>query len=384
MKLNLSNYILYSTVFAIFSEAFFINYIIDWKLFYLIIFTNYLGIIYLHKKLKINLYFLYIILFFLFHGILAYTIIGIPPNYMLSQILGISIIGIYFYNFIYYNKIENIIKVYLSISLYVCIIGFPMYFMGINYNDGRFNSIFKEPAHFAIVVIPACYYYWREKEYLKFMVIFFSILFSSSSLGFIGLGLLFVLPNLTYKRLKAFIIILPITIATFYIIYSHFSFFKMRVDETYESLKVINSGKFHKDTNLSSYVLIVNLYSAKENLKKHPLGSGIGSHHYIHTQNSLKSVRPPEYIKIQRKHTNNSFDANSLATRLFSEFGFIGITAVFGFIVFGLSLFLKPSNYFIQGLFIYFLLKLFRDGTYFPPEFFLFIWLFYFIYKENK
>ncbi len=384
MNLKLSTYILYSSVFAIFSEAFFVNYIIDWKLFYLIIFTNYIGLIYLHKYLKINRYFVYILLFFIIHGLLTYTIIGIPPNYMLSQIIGISIVGLYFYNFVRLYKVEDIINVYLKISLLVCILGYPMYFFDINYNDGRFNSIFKEPAHFAIVVLPACYYYWRQKEYLKFLIIFFSVIFSNSSLGFIGLGLLFLLPNFTFKRLKAFAIILPITITIFYLIYSQFSFFKMRIDETYMSLKVINTGKFHRDTNVSSYALIANLYSAKENFIEHPLGSGIGSHFYMHTQRNLKTVRPPEYIRTLNIHTINSFDANSLATRLFSEFGIFGIISVFGFIIFGITLFIKPKNYFTQGLFVYFLLKLFRDGTYFPPEFYLFIWLFYFIYNKPK
>ena len=37
MKIDLKKYLLYSSVFAIFTEAFFIHFIIDWKLLYLII-----------------------------------------------------------------------------------------------------------------------------------------------------------------------------------------------------------------------------------------------------------------------------------------------------------------------------------------------------------
>ena len=147
----------------------------------------------------------------------------------------------------------------------------------------------------------------------------------NSSLGYIGCGLMFILPNLTLRRIGYLTALLPIVGAVFYYIYSEHTFFKMRVDDTYNSLKVIQTGKFDEKTNLSSFVMIGNLYIARKNVADHPLGSGIGSHHYMHTENYLKEMRPPEYLRIQKRHTDNSFDANSLATRLFSEFGIIGI-----------------------------------------------------------
>lgn len=269
-------------------------------------------------------------------------------------------------------------------SLYVALIGYILY--AINYNEPRYRlmSIFKEPAHYVVVVIPACYYYLKSKKYLEFSIIFGTLILSNSSLGYIGCGLMFILPNLTLRRIGYLTALLPIVGAVFYYIYSEHTFFKMRVDDTYNSLKVIQTGKFDEKTNLSSYVMIANMHIAKKNIIDHPLGSGIGSHHYMHTQNYLKEMRPPEYLRIQKRHTDNSFDANSLATRLFSEFGLFGIIGVFLFLYYGSSVFKKSDLFFIQGVFIYFLLKLFRDGHYFPPELFLFIWLFYFSVIEHK
>ena len=66
-------------------------------------------------------------------------------------------------------KPAEIIKVYVKMCLYVAIIGYVFYFLGFNYADGRLNSIFKEPAHYVIVVIPAFYYYFKEKKYLNFL-----------------------------------------------------------------------------------------------------------------------------------------------------------------------------------------------------------------------
>lgn len=386
MKINIKNYLLYSSVFAIFTESFFFNFIIDWKLLYLIIFVNY-ALLFKIKKVVLPKYFAYLLLFFLVHGLLTYTIIWIPYNFMISQILGIAIIGTYFYNVLSLYKPKEVIDVYLKMSFWTAAIGFIIYFLKIpigNEGEFRFHSFFKEPAHYVIVVLPACYYYLKMKNYWRFVVIFVSLILSSSSLGYIGCGLMFLLPNLTLKRLGYFLATVPILIVTFVFVYSNFEFFRMRVDETYSSLKVINTGKFDPMINLSSYVLISNIYIAKENVIDHPLGSGIGSHHYMHTQRYLKDLRVPEYIRKQGKHTDNSFDANSLFTRIFSEFGFIG----FFLVIFGMykasKCYSDKNLLFAQGVFIYFLLKLFRDGHYFPPELFFFIWVFYFSFKEEQ
>lgn len=384
MKINLNKYLLYSSVFAIFTEAFFFNYIIDWKLLYLIIFANFI-LLFKYKKITFNKYFVALLAFFLIHGLVSFTIIKIPYNFMISQILGIAVVGTYYYNFVKLYKPIEIIDVYCKMAFWVAVIGYPLYVFDIhigNVGEDRFYSFFKEPAHYAIVVLPACYYYFKEKNYLRFLVIFSTLILSSSSLGYVGCGLLFLLPNLTLKRLGYFAIVTPFIVLSFIYVYSNFEFFKMRVEETYSSLNVINTGKFDEYTNLSTYVLISNVYVAKKNIIDHPLGSGIGSHHYMHTQNYLKEMRPPAYLVSQNKQTDNSFDANSLFTRICSEFGLIGFLGIVICLLYVSKSYNHKELYFAQGIVIYFLLKLFRDGTYFPPEFFFFIWLFYFSYKD--
>ncbi|MFT7252419.1 MAG: hypothetical protein ACI9FW_002181, partial [Flavobacterium sp.] len=298
MKISIKKYLLYSSVFAIFTEAFFFNFIIDWKLLYLIIIVNYFLLLKI-KKITLNIYFVLLLLFLLIHGLLMYTVISIPYNYMFSQIIGIAVIGTYYYNFVSLYKKEEIMNVYLKIALVVGVIGYPLYFLNINLNDGRLQSIFKEPAHYVIVIIPACYFYLKNKNYLNFSILFGTLILSNSSLGYVGCALMFILPNLTLKRAGILVVLMPIVASIFLFVYNEFPFFKLRVDDTYNSLNVINTGKFNEDTNLSSYVLISNLYIAKNNITDHPLGSGIGSHHYMHTKRYLKTMRPPEYLRKQ-------------------------------------------------------------------------------------
>jgi hypothetical protein len=302
---------------------------------------------------------------------------------MFSQIIGIAIVGTYFYNVIPIFTKEEISKVYLKMCLVVAVLGYILYFINYNTPDYRLMSIFREPAHYGIVVIPACYYFFKEKKYLSFITIFGTLVLSNSSLGYIGCALMFIIPNLTLKRLGYLVALIPVVFLVFLFVYREYPFFKLRVDDTYDSLNVINTGKFDEKTNLSSYVMIANIFIAKKNVTDHPFGSGIGSHHYMHTQRYLKQMRPPNYLRIQGRHVDNSFDANSLFTRTVSEFGIFGfLLVVYGLVL--ASRCFKYDDYLAQGIFIYFLLKLFRDGHYFPPELFFFIWFFYYSLKGPK
>ncbi|MEO4007221.1 MULTISPECIES: O-antigen ligase family protein [unclassified Flavobacterium] len=382
MKISIRKYLLYSSVFAIFTEAFFFHLIIDWKLLYLIILVNYFLLLRI-KKLKFNIYFLLLLLGFLVHALTANTLIDIPYRYAIAQLIGISILGIYYYNFIPLYPLSQIKSVYSKMCLYVAILGYPLYFLNINVNDGRLQSIFTEPAHYAIVVIPACYYFFKEKKYWSFAAIFGTLILSNSSLGYIGCGLMFIVPNISLKRISYLVCLLPVIIGIFIYIYQEYPFFKLRVEETYESLNVINTGKFDNKTNLSSYALISNLYVAKNNIQDHPLGTGIGSHIHMHKEVYLKQMRPPQYIRTQNKHTINAPDANSLFTRIVSEMGIFGFLLIFVLLYLAFNVFQYKDMALAQGLFIYILLKLFRDGHYFPPEFFFFIWLLYYSLKEK-
>lgn len=382
MKINLKKYLLYSSVFAVFSEALFIRFIIDLKLFYLIVLVNYF-ILFKINAVSLNKYILFGISFVFLHAVFFYGLIGIPPNFMLSQIIGITITSTFFYNLLKLYKKEEIINLYTRFSLIVAIVGYPLYFLGINLNvnkDLRFSSLLTEPAHYAIVVIPACYYLLKTKKYYSFLIIFISLILSESSIAYAGCALMFTLPYLTVNRLKYAFAIIPFVALTLYSVYNSNEKVKMRFDDTYESLKVIHTGKFHEKTNLSTYALLSNLYIAKSNFIEHPFGSGIGSHYYMYTEKYYKYMRAPSFIKTLKLDKINSKDAASLFIRLFSEFGIFGIITV-GFVLFYIiKSFQNDSLIFEQGVGIYFLLKLFRDGHYFPPEFFFFTILFYFSY----
>lgn len=384
MKINLNKYLIHSSVFAIFTEAFKYRLIIDLKLFYLILLINFFLLL-KYKKVTLNHFLISFLSFIFIHSSISYLLIGIPPNFMLSQIFGISLTCTYFFNVLKLFTKEEIYELYSKYSLFTAIIGFLGYFLGINLNvntDPRFSSYLTEPAHYAIVVLPACYYFLKRKQYLYFFIIFISLILTESSIAYIGCALMFILPNISLQRVKYAVGVIPFVLIIFYWVYQNNENVKMRFDDTYESLKVINTGKFNERTNVSTYALLSNFYIAKENALDHPLGSGIGSHYYMYHNQYKKSMRTPDYLYTLKLDDINSKDAASLFIRLLSEFGIIGIFATVYILILIAKSFQDKSLIVEQSIGIYILLKLFRDGHYFPPEFFFFLILFYFSYKN--
>ena len=124
----------------------------------------------------------------------------------------------------------------------------------------------------------------------------------------------------------------------------------------------------------------------EQNVIDHPFGSGIGSHLYVHKNIYSKGMRAPEYLKKQNLEDTNATDANSMFIRIVSEMGILGLILILLLMYLASKSFSFNNNqmFFAQGVFIYLLLKLFRDGHYFAPEFYLFIWLLYYSIKNNK
>jgi hypothetical protein len=148
----------------------------------------------------------------------------------------------------------------------------------------------------------------------------------------------------------------------------------MRIKQTYESLEAVKTGEFEKYTNLSSYAVLSNLFITRQNLLEHPLGTGLGSyrHQYDFYFNKMS---PPPYLIPQDLHKINRDDSSSLFLRLFSDLGLFALLFFGIFCLTGLKL-MSGNNFIRQGTLFYLILKLIREGHYFPPEFYFFLMIF--------
>jgi len=371
------NYLIYSTIFSVFSEALLINYVIDFKLFYLIIFVN-LFLLCIYYPIKFSKSAIVILGLILSFGLLSIALGTNNFSRLTSQFVGITIIAFYYYNFFKNvgKSVEDYFELYSNFAFGVSGIGIIIFIFNlvVNRDIVPVKSFMLEPAHYCTAVLPACYFWFKHREVkgglLKFFVILISIILSFSSLGILGIMLgVFLIPRkLNFTRL---ILPLLLGIVSFTLLLNFVPSFSIRVKDTVDSYR----SRDLSEANLSSYALISNLFVASESFKNNPLtGGGLGSHvitHQIVISSIIGTENFGDMIDL------NAQDANSLFIRVLSELGLFGVFLVFGFL-FKFYCKDQESQIISRAILIYFFCKLLREGHYFPPEMYFFVLLYAF------
>lgn len=388
----LDKYIVFSSIFALFTEDFTFHYGIDWKLFYLILLTN-LILLALKKKLTLHKNIIIILGFFFLHGLIMFFFLKNPISSLVAQVFGIGISSLFYYNFIKIYGPKFLFEVYLKTAFVIAVIAIPMFYFKINiFTPDRLNGILSEPAHYATIMLPAIYVSLRDKKYLFFSVILITVLLSRSSVGYIGLALILFLPLLKIKYfLKYSIVVFSVLGISAYYIHTQWNksvgenegnVLVRRIKETKESLNSIQTGKFQKYTNLSSYALLSNAFIARKTFLEYPLGTGIGS--YKHEYDKKYSLlTPPEYLIELKLSKINKRDASSMFLRVLADLGVFGLFLVLYFIYRSFKLFKNDKKIIEQSTIFYLAIKLLREGHYFPPEFYFFVLIFLKDFNED-
>ncbi|WP_405611271.1 O-antigen ligase family protein [Polaribacter sp. Asnod1-A03] len=381
----LDKYLIYSSIFALFTEAFFFHFVIDIKLYYVILLSNFF-ILASTKKITIHKNLIFIIGFFLIHGAISYLLLLSPIQLLIAQILGISLSSIYYHNLLKFFSVKKLFAVYLDFSFYIAIISILTFYLNINsFSEFRLNGIMQEPAHYAAIMLPATYYFLRNKKYLRLFILVITIFLSKSSIGFIGLGLIVILPLIKVKHFLKYswLVILLLSCSVFYIstvwneaIDENTSNpFVRKLKETNKSLSAVFTGKFEKNTNLSSYAFLSNAFIVREIFLDKPLGAGLGSYRHEYEKYFSKMTPPPYLISLNFSKINKT-DANSLFLRMIADLGIFSFLFFTYFIYRSFKLFKSDKKIEQQSVFFYLTLKLIREGHYFPPEFYFFLLIF--------
>jgi len=304
-----------------------------------------------------------------------------------KEFLGISVSLLYFYYFFRMidNDFERAFATYAKIAFWFAVIALPLWAGSCIYfhRYDRLRGLTPEPGSFCEIVLPA--YYWYAYQYItsrkhgtKVAVFTLTILLSSSSLGYICMA--FGAALLLFRR-KRYIIAIPIIVGGLLaLLYTTSDFFQMRVDDTLLAITTQDvSG-----TNVSTYALISNAFITQQVLKESPIiGNGIGSHPISH-ERFIGDI-PGVQGFIQNDMADlNATEAASLTLRSLSELGILGFSCVlifvFYFYVGGTGPYAAISN----AILVSFLLKLIRDGNYFPPEQFFFVFIYMLNHRQYK
>lgn len=334
-----------------------------------------------------------------------YLLTGLWYEYPLLRTLQqIFLIMLYFigYSTLYKRgatDIESIWKKYLMICVFFALIAwlqFAIYlgtgvdflqwpdrhFLG-NEMFLRLHSYFEEPASYATFLTPYVAYYMINSEQLKqnrfkFFVVFLSYLLTFSSISVVCLFmiLMYKLYNSRYKVLLLFLFVLPIIFLSVKALESNDTFENdqsqmeqsiAKISETATAFSNLSPGEFEL-LNPSTYAIVSNLWVAVK-APNRIVGNGIGSH-----EHSYDTIYSSDF----ELYGLNRSDAFSLSTRIFSEFGVVGLLCM-GYFLFFFGNKNNPLN--ISSAF-FVIACLIRGGHYTLNGFFLF--LFVFVLSSDK
>jgi len=381
----LDKYILYSSILALFSENFVFHYVIDWKLFYLIIGVNFM-LIATRSKVRVNKNLFILLSFMLVHGIVSFLWLNNPIKSLVAQLLGISFCSIYYYNFLKYYGTKVAFQTYLKVAFLIAFLAIPMFYLDINvFIPNRLNGIMTEPAHYAAIMLPAAYALLRKKHYFKFLLVIVTIFLSRSTIGYLGLVLILIAPLLKERYLikYAWVALVVIASSAFYlstqwdkpVTENEGNALVRRLKETNESISSFYTGAFQQYTNLSSYAFLSNAFITKNIFIDKPLGTGLGSYPYEYDK-YYSLMKPPPYLIELNQSKINRTDANSLFFRALADLGIFAILIFVYFAYRSIRIFKNDEKIIQQSSFFYLVVKLIREGHYFPPEFYFFLLIF--------
>jgi hypothetical protein len=368
-------FILYSTIAALFGTAvYFTIGGVMIQAFYLLMLFN-LFLIFLMKRLWIPLGLLVFLTLLIVSGIVGVLRGTDSMPRLAKEFLGISISAFYFCCFFRTVdfKLESVFRLYARTAYWVAVIGivlFPIRLVLIG--EYRLRSILTEPSMFAITCIAALYYYadqWQRHRThgRKVIVMLIAFILAGSSNGFLAILLGLSIFLMRYRRARFLLPALLLILGSGF--YTLFSDVTLRIND---SLRVVQELDL-TDTNLSTWALFSNVFVAQQVLQEHPLlGNGLGSHGESY-ERFIGAVQGTDDFMGTAGEGLNAEDANSLATRVLSDMGFLGGALMVWFIWRYRPKTNSESDTMSKAIWLYFFLKLLRGGQYFSNEQYFFI-----------
>lgn len=241
----------------------------------------------------------------------------------------------------------------------------------------RVHSYFEEPACYAAFLTPYIAYFLLNFEQIKqnryrFLMVFLSYLLTFSSIGIVCVFLIIMykLYNSRYKVLLLALFAIPIIFISVNVLESNDKFENgqspteqsiAKISETITAFSNLSPGEFEL-LNPSTYATVSNLWVAV-NAPNRLFGNGIGSH--VH---SYETIYTSDYIL----YGLNKSDAYSLFTRIFSEFGVVGLLLLIYILIA-----FKNSHSSVNIASMFFIIAcLIRGGHYTFNGVFLFLFIF--------
>ena len=378
---SIRNYIYWSTLLGLFSGMVRIRVSVFISLYDLIMLTN-LVLMFLFKNVVRIPW--RMICFMLFLAVSA--VIGIAHGtdtmaLAIKELLGISVSVLYAYCFfrMIRNDFERAFSKYADLAFWFTVIAFPLWVGSCIYAQDyeRLRGLTAEPTAFCILILPA--YYWYAYRYftlrvdgMRVVTFTVALILSNSTNGLASAMLGVILLLAGFGRMK-YLLAIPVVLGgLFALAYYTSPGFQLRISDT---LRAIASRNVN-GSNLSTFALISNVFVTEQVLKESPvIGNGLGSHPVSHDRYLANIPGVAPFVSIGAAGLNAP-EAASLGLRSLSELGILGFAGILTFVFYFRVGGTGPRAAMSNAMLVVFFLKIIRDGGYFAPEQFFFVFIY--------
>jgi hypothetical protein len=309
---------------------------------------------------------------------------GTPLNAPASQILGISLLSVYFFCALTTLglPLNRWMELYIPGAFVIAIFGLvkwavgPVFHLG---GDPRLTSIYSEPSYFVYVTLPAVGYcaniFINERRYgWETLIFLLSYALADSVIGFFGLLLIAIL--IFAPRLKGWQLLVSAvaTLGLITAVYVASDNVRSRANEfVTAAAKQGLSG-----TGNTTFAFLSNVYVASQSFLAHPLtGVGIGGYantydKYISNVLGSDSLGNANQDLVNADLELNRDDAASMFLRVTAELGMPGIAVLLAFLIACARVRGQGYTLIRNATLPYLVVRMTRMGHYFTVELYFF------------
>lgn len=388
-RIAIDQYLIYSSVLAVFLMQLLAHKGIDIFLGYPLIMVNMI-ILFNLNRLIIHRNHIAIVAAVAAISFIASANSSTPGLSIVAQIMGILFFSTYFFSVLTNSglSVPRWIQIYAHFALAIVVMGFVLYVLRRLHlfpadKEFRLRSIYQEPSLFIYMTLPAfgiyANAYLRNRVYkLEVCLFFFAYVLADSALGFLGMLLIAffaLLPRLSLWKMVGFgFSAFGALVALFFASAN----FRLRVVDTAVSIARMNFGA----ANASTFAFLSNAYVTIQTFMNYPLlGVGIGGYQYQYTKyvsDIGADLTDPNLINL------NMYDASSMFFRTTAEFGLLGLVVLIGFLVVFSRVKGDQHVDIRNALLPYLLVRMSRLGAWFSVEIYFFLGLFVLNYLHSR
>jgi hypothetical protein len=320
--------------------------------------------------------------------LLAARFSATPLNAILAQIVGITLMSVYYFSVLSTSglTVQRWMDLYARYAFALALLGLADFVVRkylLHQGDVRLTAFFAEPSLYVYTTLPALGYFvncWVEQRRYgaETLIFILTYLLADSSLGFAGFML--ILAFTFMPRMKFWQQIFGLVIGTAVVLGLYVASINLQIRVNDTAAAIANSDL--TGSNASTYAFLSNAYVTWRAFLAHPFwGVGIGGYQYVYPTYIVEiNGIDPQLFSINL----NMQDANSLFFRVAAELGGLGLAVLITFLVVCALVKGQPYVTIRNALLPYMLVRMARYGSYFSLELFFFVGLYIFNYLESR